>query len=223
MPCSKIFLMGKYLDRRDKSFDQAHQQAIKPRRFLIQYLFKPVLTIFKIVFNLKVIGRENVPNGNFLIAPAHYSILDPFIMAAAKKDLIPMRFVAKSQIFRFPFTRLFVSLGAFPIKRGSFDQDAFKTAKEILSQNRLVVFPQGGTHKEININQAKWGIGYLVNTTGGLVLPVYLKRGLIFKRKGVVNFGQPICFEKINNPTREDNLKTAKVILQAVINLKDSN
>jgi 1-acyl-sn-glycerol-3-phosphate acyltransferase len=112
--------MAKYLDKRDKGFGSTHQKAIKQKDFFLQDLFKPVLRILKIVFNLKVSGKENVPSGNFLIAPAHYSVLDPFILAAAKRDLLPLRFVAKSQVFRFPFTQLLINLlisGQFLFRR----------------------------------------------------------------------------------------------------------
>jgi 1-acyl-sn-glycerol-3-phosphate acyltransferase len=94
-------------------------------------------------FGLVVEGGEHVPeDGPAIIAPNHKSFMDAFFVGMATPR--PVRFMAKTELFRRPFGGLLVRLGAFPVRRGAGDADAFDTAREILAQGGLVVvFPEG--------------------------------------------------------------------------------
>ena len=69
-------------------------------------------------FGLLVEGGEHVPaDGPAIIAPNHKSFLDAFFVGMATRR--PVRFMAKTELFRRPFGGLLVRLGAFPVRRGA--------------------------------------------------------------------------------------------------------
>ena len=57
-----------------------------------------VLSLCKVIFRVRVVGKENVPRtGAYIVAPSHRSILDvPFSAFITKRTI---RFLAKDELF----------------------------------------------------------------------------------------------------------------------------
>ena len=72
---------------------------------------------YKIVCNLKIEGRENVPKkGFFIVASNHVSAVDPFLMVDAVQR--PIAYMAKKELFETKSGRFFLNLlGAFAVNR----------------------------------------------------------------------------------------------------------
>jgi len=98
----------------------------------------------EILGGLKIYGRENIPKtGGFILAPNHISYYDPpFVGSCVNR---PMHFFAKYELFK---NRLFASIlrsiNSIPVKRGTIDRQALKTAIEVTKQGSgLTMFPEG--------------------------------------------------------------------------------
>ena len=104
---------------------------------------------YKIVCNLKVEGRENIPKKGFcIVASNHVSAVDPFLMVHAVGR--PVAFMAKKELFNSKIGSFFLDLlGAFAVNREKFEVSTFKTAIGIKETSWLLgLFPQGTRERE---------------------------------------------------------------------------
>ena len=129
---------------------------------------------FKVFFNLKVNGLENLPQGAAIIAPNHASYLDPPLLAG----VIPEEagFLARENLFRHPLLGRFIRmLNAHPIKRGEGDLAAFKLMIRILeSGKKLVIFPEGTRTPDGKLSKLQNGAALLALRKGVPLVPVRL-------------------------------------------------
>ncbi|HEX7280056.1 MAG TPA: lysophospholipid acyltransferase family protein, partial [Solirubrobacterales bacterium] len=115
-------------------FDEFHQAARK-RAGWTYWLGRVVLTLPTILlYRVRAIGIKNVPKrGPLVLAPNHFSQMDHFFAGVYLRRRI--RFMAKSQLFSNPVIKfIFWHGGPFPIRRGHQDEEAFRTAYEILNR-----------------------------------------------------------------------------------------
>jgi 1-acyl-sn-glycerol-3-phosphate acyltransferase len=112
----------------------------RPLYAVVRFFLRPLLLVW---YRLAIAGAEHIPKeGAAIIAPNHKSLYDSFFLALATRR--HLRFMGKSELFEGPFGRLLVRLGAFPVRRGTADQDALETARTILRQGGLLsLFPEG--------------------------------------------------------------------------------
>ena len=70
-----------------------------------------------------------------------------------------IRFMAKSQMFGPPvLTYIYKHGGVFPVRRGHHDEEAFKTAYELLDQGEmLLVYAEGGRSRSRRAGRAETG------------------------------------------------------------------
>jgi len=97
-----------------------------------------------LVWRAKVVGRENLPTTTpYVLAPVHRSYIDTVLTAY----LTPHRhrFMAKSGVFDKPWrAKVFGSLGAFPVRRGTADREALGVCERALAVGEsLVLYPEG--------------------------------------------------------------------------------
>lgn len=162
--------------------------------------------ILRIVFNVKVIGRENEPkksDGAFIICANHISATDPVVIGISLRHLQP-NFMAKSQLFKNKlFSWLFRNLGCFPVNRDGNDVGALRTTLRIVKDGKcLGIFPQGTRHpgKEPRDTKVRGGLGMICGHTGAPVLPIYIhtkdNTAKLFRRRTVI-IGKPITPEEI--------------------------
>jgi 1-acyl-sn-glycerol-3-phosphate acyltransferase len=178
------------------------QKAIQHLVYRASRLF--CLGIAKVVFRMRVEGREFVPQvGPAILAANHVSFIDPVIVGVAVSRLV--HYMAKEELFRFrPFGWLLRQYQVFPVKRRRADLQAMKRAILLLEQGEMVViFPEGTRGDGIHLRPAKPGIGLIAARTGAPVIPVLhrgtekvLPRGARFPRpyRITVTFGPPLRF-----------------------------
>ena len=176
------------------------------------------LPVLSLVSRVRVIGRENIPDGGYIAASNHPSNLDALFVALAIRRRI--RFMGKSELFDGRWGWLLNRLGAFPVQRGVWDVDAFETAATVLKRGRVMsIFPEGGVHA--GRVPAKSGVGHIAHLAGAAVLPVYLDgtRSLYTPwrwPKVRVVVGAPLRIERDATPSREQSQETAQRILDAI-------
>lgn len=171
-----------------------------------------VRAIARILFfflGIKHEGLHNVPEeGAQIIAANHLSFYDPIVIAVLIKR--PIHFMAKEEFFRNRLFGKFMSaINAFPVKRGSADLKAIKTAIAILEKGEILgIFPEGTRKSEGTEVEAQTGTALISMKTGTSVIPVACigtKHFLPFRTVKVV-FGQPIKYYN-ENETRINSKK----------------
>jgi len=177
-----------------------------------------------LIYRARAIGSEHVPQtGPVILAPNHFSQWDHFFAAAYLRRKV--RFMAKSQLFAPPFLTFILSHGgAFPIRRGHRDQEAFKTAQAILGQDEcMLIYAEGGRSRTGGLGQPRPGIGRIALESGVPVVPMAIHgsadvRG--WKRfqfpKVTVQYGEPLNFSAEATPTRERQQEVADEIFDRV-------
>jgi len=187
---------------------RTRERGVNPLVYwVVRALFVP---FFRIYFRLETIGSERLPRSvPLLLAANHRSFLDPFVIGAMARR--PVYYVAKRELFDSRLTAWFVSsLGAFPIDRGSSDQDAMSTAREILARGDcVVIFPEGTRVRPGPLGTPHSGVGRLALETGARVVPVAVigtedvRVGWrIRPRKVRIRCGPPLCFPTVASPSR---------------------
>jgi len=141
----------------------------RPVYWLIRAFLQPALHLY---FRLRRTGRGHIPNGPVILAANHRSFLDPFVIGCCVRR--PIYFVAKRELFRNRFVGWLLNcLGAFPICRGEFDEEAMATALALLERGEVVViFPEGKRHRTGPLKPPKRGVGRLALESGAPVVPV---------------------------------------------------
>ena len=184
-----------------------------------------LLPLLSLISRVKVVGRENIPDGGYIAAANHRSNLDALFVALAIRRRI--RFMAKSELFHGRWGGLLNRLGAFPVQRGVWDHESFETAATVLERGWvLCIFPEGGIHAADRV-PAKSGVGHIAQRAGATVLPVYLDgtRSLYTPwrwPKVRVVIGPPLHVAANAQPSREQSQQAAQRILDAVHELADA-
>jgi 1-acyl-sn-glycerol-3-phosphate acyltransferase len=93
---------------------------------------------------LRARGRENLPEGGFVLAANHVSNIDPWPLGLPLWPRRYLRFMAKSELFWPPLGWILSAAGAFPVRRGAADREAIERAVELCRGGHVVVmFPEG--------------------------------------------------------------------------------
>jgi 1-acyl-sn-glycerol-3-phosphate acyltransferase len=168
--------------------------------------------------------------GPVILAPNHFSFFDHFFIAMLIRREV--QFMAKSQLFRPPVLDFILTHGGtFPVRRGQKDDEAFITAHSILNRGGTVLmYAEGGRSRSKTLGQPKPGLGRLVLESGAPVVPIAIhgsqhmreaKRGLI-SPKVTVHYGEPIAFERVDHPSREQSQAVADEVFAKVKEMYDA-
>ena len=119
--------------------------------FYMFFVLAVVLPVTKLMYNIKIKGRENLPKTSRVIyAGNHVSYIDPPIIALAAWKTIA--YMAKQELFRDDdklLKFLVHTLGAFAVNREKPEIATFKTVKSVFNTSwSLGIFPQGKIVKE---------------------------------------------------------------------------
>lgn len=166
----------------------------------------------KLMYNLKIEGKENIPKtSHLIIAPNHVSYCDPefvayavgkFVAYIAKRELfhmdapMPIKSVAGRWILKF----LTWTYGGFEVDREKPAPSTFKTVDRIFKTSwAFGIFPEGGIRQDKKIRDIKRGFAYFARKYKADVLPVavcgftwYATR--LFQRNMTIKIGKPISY-----------------------------
>jgi 1-acyl-sn-glycerol-3-phosphate acyltransferase len=180
----------------------------------------PYLLLF---YRARCIDSDNVlPDGPVIIAPNHFSFLDHFFVAVYLRRKV--HFMAKSQLFKPPLQFVFTHGGVFPVRRGHHDDEAFETAHAVLARGDVVVmYAEAGRSRSGELGKPRHGLGRLVLESGAPVVPTAIagtERARDWRRlrfpKVTVQFGEPLRFEQVAEPTREQAQAASEVVFERV-------
>jgi 1-acyl-sn-glycerol-3-phosphate acyltransferase len=212
-----------YADPRPKEhFDRFHERARTREPDWAYELTRLITSLYAYTFlRTRGISTEKVPgSGGVILAPNHFSFMDHFLMGCYIRRKV--RFMAKSQLFKPPAQFIYTHGGVFPVRRGARDEETFITAETILGRGGAVaMYCEGGRSRTGKVaEEAKRGIGRLALETGVPVVPIAIygsSRVRNWKRlqfpKVTVQYGDPLRWEPIENPTREQQQAVADEVL----------
>ncbi len=132
-----------------------------------------VLSLCKVVFRVRVHGREKVPrSGPFVVAPSHRSLMDIFFTGYVTRRRI--RFMAKQELFENRLLAwVITTAGGFSVERESVDRAALRAAQAALEGGEPVaVFPEGTRHAGPELAPLFDGAAYLATRLAVPVVPV---------------------------------------------------
>ena len=172
------------------------------------FLYAVIWPFFNLFRPLRVVGRENIPDGAAVLCPNHTTLGDPFYVVFAFGRKYPMRAMAKIQIMRVPVIGWILGkAGVFGVDRGRADMKAIKTALKFLKDgNKLLMFPEGTRVHEGEDVTAKTGAAMFATRTGAPLLPIYIQRKKKLFARNVVVIGQPYHPEYAGRKPTPDEL-----------------
>jgi 1-acyl-sn-glycerol-3-phosphate acyltransferase len=166
--------------------------------------------IFQSLFRAKVVGVENIPKRNFIIAANHTAKIDPFLLCllpfSVVKRITPIYFLTSEYYYRkwylYPILK---PLGCYPVASRAWTLDEFLGTSflKLRSGKTIMFFPEGKIVGENPETKARPGIGYLGAKSGKMILPLRIRWGKSFLgiKQVTLLFGQPIFVQRRNNST----------------------
>jgi len=215
-----------YKDPRPKEyFDRFHERSRSRGPDWVYEAVRMTTSLYAFTFfRARSIGSELVPDGGpLIVAPNHFSFMDHFFIGAFVRRRV--RFMAKSQMFKPPLQWIYTHGGVFPVRRGAADEDAFITANSVLERDGVItMYCEGGRSRTGKLSeQPRRGIGRLALESGATVVPAAIhgsSKVRNWKRlqfpKVTVQFGEPMRWEQVSNPTRSQQQQVANEVFAQI-------
>jgi len=184
-----------------------------------------MVAIGRLLFGFTVVDAEKAPNeGPLIVAANHRRYADPVFVSMA----VPRRiqWMAKKELFVFPFKRFFFFIGAFPVDRES-GRGALRTALNLLKAGwALGIFPEGERRKGYDPEDTpKSGVAMLATRSGTPILPVFVDSvpGPLKRLRGGklrVYIDDPITFDNTKRKRGRDYEEFAGELLRTIYGLE---
>ncbi|MCL2088468.1 MAG: 1-acyl-sn-glycerol-3-phosphate acyltransferase [Oscillospiraceae bacterium] len=178
---------------------------------MIFYSFcKNLCAVFMhIYYNIKFVGRENIPpSGGLIMAANHRSLFDPILLGIGLRRQV--RYMAKNSVLDAPVIGLITrNLGTFHAQKTVDGVTSVERSVGIVNEGGLLaLFPEGHRSPTEQLLRPRTGVAVIAEKSGGDILPVgirYAKKGR-FRSKVTINYGQIIP----NNQLFAGNLNTSR-------------
>ncbi len=190
-------------------------------------------TLVRCSTRVTIEGLENVPRtGPVILAGNHASHADPACVAVFVTPALgrPVHFMTKAEALDWPIAGWFMRAnGAFGVRRGSADTEAFRLAKRILDGGRVLgAFPEGTRSPTGSLQVARDGVALLALRTGAPIVPIGLAdtdrfwpRGRLLWRLGGsirIRIGEPFTLHRGVGPDgRKETLEAVTTRLMVRI------
>jgi 1-acyl-sn-glycerol-3-phosphate acyltransferase len=178
--------------------------------------FKSIIwVLMKMAARVRVEGRENLPDGPFVLIFNHQSFLDPLL---AQSHCPPTVYsMTKSTQFAHPIFRWLVPrVGGFPVRRYRVDPQAVRTALRYLEEGKVVgVYPEGERSWDGVLQPFRRGTVRLLLKVGVPIVPcglegsfdVWPRWGAGVRRADVtIRFGEPIHLGRHDDRAERERL-----------------
>lgn len=194
-------------------------------RFIVKFC---IFIYCKIVYRIKIIGKENIPKeGALIFCGNHRTYLDPpLIVITAGRHL---RFMAKEELRKNPlFACLGVLFEGIYVKRDEKDITALKEALKTLKSGGCIgLFPEGTRNGlEKNDGKIKNGAAYMALKTNAKIVPIGIVGPSKIFTKNAIIYGKPLDFseyitgKKIEKETEE---LVSEIIKNEIIKLSNTS
>jgi 1-acyl-sn-glycerol-3-phosphate acyltransferase len=150
---------------------------------------RPVYHMLFRLFGWKINGDFPADLKKYIIALAPHTSNWDFVVGVAARSILRIqktKFLAKSQLFRFPYGWIFRRLGGYPVERTS-PHDMVKQAADLFNSHDhfiLAITPEGTRKK---VEKLRTGFYHIAKAAHVPIIPV----GFDFKKKEVI-IGTPL-------------------------------
>ncbi|MFK8025346.1 MAG: lysophospholipid acyltransferase family protein [Ilumatobacter sp.] len=177
-----------------------HGRDTRWNRLLYGFFRQIISNTLRIYTRGTVEGKENLPEGAFVLTPVHRSYIDTPISSWVQ--LRRLRYLGKDSMWKYEWLgKLFTAMGAIPVHRGSIDREALKRCIAVLDSGQpLVLFPEGERKDGPRVHPLLDGAAFLAAKAGVPLVPVgiggsdrAMPRGakIVYPRKVTVIVGEP--------------------------------
>lgn len=155
-------------------------------RFTTQLLY----IVCRLLFRLKIFGKENIPQDGAILIARHRSYWDIPLIVVALGGKNQIYFVARKSLIRENLLLApFIKAYAIPVDRENFRKSEFRRVLKAIEEERIVgIFPEGTTK---GVAAPRIGAVRFAERTGQRVLPVNIVAQGPYPPK------YPFCFPKV--------------------------
>ena len=159
-----------------KNYSMRYAKDFGARKILWQQLVCQILmrTLLILFYNVKIVNRENIPKGRFIVAPNHTCYFDPFVSVLIIKKCTA--FMAKKELFEKNWLGSFLldELAAFAVNREHLEISTIKTVKEIFKTDNwsMGIFPEGGIRRNKQLSKITKGFAVIAQMVKCDILPI---------------------------------------------------
>jgi cytidylate kinase len=170
---------------------------VLPQKNLPAYNFARFFfgTLLRIFARFEIRDRRAVPMvGPLILISNHESYIDPVAVGVASPR-VPTRFMARASLWDSKLLAIYNdAVGAFPVKRGGADRQAWRRFEELVKGGAQVCFfPEGTRSPDGKLQPPNPGAGMLIHRCqGATILPVRVfgTHKVLHKDKGFQGFHQ---------------------------------
>ena len=154
--------------------------------------------ITKLLFFVRVEGKENIPQGACVIMGNHRAWLDPFLLAMCARDR-EIRFMGKKELWgNCVFHWIAMQVRGVPVDRGAADMASIRMSMAVLKAGHtLGIFPEGTRTKGDGMMPIQGGASLLALRSKCDVVPVYIDGEYKLFRPMTVRVGKPVQMDDL--------------------------
>lgn len=179
----------------------------KFRRIIGKFVEGVLFIYCKIVYRLKIVGTENIPDEQVIFCGNHRSFIDaPIIKITCKRDV---RFLARESLAKNKFLAfLGWVFDVIYVKRDSKDVGALKGTLSALKKGEsIALFPEGTRNGLEKGESVKSGAAFFAIKSGVKVVPVGISGEIKPFHKLTVTYGKPLDFSIYKDPKDKEELE----------------
>ncbi|MDO4741738.1 MAG: lysophospholipid acyltransferase family protein, partial [Eubacteriales bacterium] len=160
-------------------------------------LYKVILNLYRVVgrllFLVRVEGRENIPAGPCVLMGNHRAWLDPLSIAICVPER-ELRFMGKKELWKNGVFRWIAKqVRGIPVDRGTADMASIRTSMNVLKEGySLGIFPEGTRTKGDEMLELHGGASLIALRSRCPVVPIYIDGEYKLFRPMVVRVGKPV-------------------------------
>jgi|SRR5919204_864091 1-acyl-sn-glycerol-3-phosphate acyltransferase len=200
---------------------------LPPVYVFIGFVSSPGLKLFR----LRARGLENLPEGGFVLAANHLSNVDPWVIGMPLFPKRQVRFMAKAELFNPLLGPILHSCGAFPVRRGEGDAEAYETAVRLVRSGEIVaMFPEGTRRKKGFAKRRRprpyTGTARIALAADAPLVPAAIGGTDRLSRLGPlrVTFGKPLPLDDLRGRRRAEAARVAtERLMEAIAQLEASS
>ena len=168
------------------------------RSWVYQLVVVALGVICKLLFFIRVEGKENIPEGGYIIVGNHRAWIDPLCLALCARDR-EIRFMGKKELWGNKlFAWIAKEVRGVPVDRGNADMASIRMSMTVLKAGHVLgIFPEGTRTKGDGMMPLQGGVSLLALRSKCDVVPVYIDGEYKLFRPVVVRVGKPVAMDDL--------------------------
>ena len=167
--------------------------------FLYWLLVRIFYVLVKIIYGLRIEGKENIPKDrNIILMGNHQFDFDPVMLALCDMSR-QYHFMGKKELWGNKILAwLWTEVHGFPVDRGNYDMGAIRMAMNILKRGEcLGIFPEGTRHKGPDMLPLLSGAAMIALRSKCDIVPIYIDGNYKPFTKMVLRVGKPVKMDDL--------------------------